>query len=206
MAKCTLRAPPFREADLTFEHYGKTNEFVAVATGGENSQVAGKAGTGFQPELRGEGRAPITNPVGEIADFCAAVGEFYLTRAARRLLFTNMGERKNSEPKLDDVFLALSHPTRRRMLELLQDEPRCVTALAESFDLSLNVVSKHLKYLERAGLLERTRAGRIHMLQCNNVAMQPATTWLAHHLRMWTGALNSLEQFIIKSKSNPKSP
>jgi DNA-binding transcriptional ArsR family regulator len=115
-----------------------------------------------------------------------------------------MGDRKHSEPKLDDVFLALSHPTRRRMLELLQERPSCVTDLASSFDLSLNVVSKHLKSLERAGLLERTRNGRVHMLRCNNSAMEPATTWLAHHLRMWQGALDSLERFIVNSQKNPK--
>jgi DNA-binding transcriptional ArsR family regulator len=114
-----------------------------------------------------------------------------------------MGDRKHSEPQLDDVFLALSHPTRRRMLELLQSEPRCVTELATSFDLSLNVVSKHLKSLERAGLLQRTKAGRVHTLQCDNRAMGPATNWLAQHLRMWTGALDSLERFIVKSNDHP---
>ena len=119
-----------------------------------------------------------------------------------------MGERKHSEPELDDVFLALSHPTRRRMLELLQAQPYCVTELAASFDLSLNVVSKHLKSLERAGLLQRTKAGRVHTLHCDNRAMEPATAWLAQHLRLWQGALNSLEQFIIKNQAQlkPKSP
>jgi DNA-binding transcriptional ArsR family regulator len=116
-----------------------------------------------------------------------------------------MGERKHSEPALDDVFLALSHPTRRRMLEILQTQSCGVTELAESFDLSLNVVSKHLKFLERAGLLERTQVGRMHQLRCNNAAMAPATAWLSRHLRMWQGALNSLEQFIVKSKTKSQS-
>jgi DNA-binding transcriptional ArsR family regulator len=114
-----------------------------------------------------------------------------------------MGERKHSEPALDDIFLALSHPTRRRMLEILQDRSCGVTELAASFDLSLNVVSKHLKFLERAGLLERNQIGRVHVLRCNNSAMAPATAWLSRHLQMWQGALNSLEQFIVKSKSKP---
>lgn len=128
-----------------------------------------------------------------------------LTNARACLTFTNMGERKHSEPELDDVFLALSHPTRRRMLELLQTEPRCVTQLAESFDLSLNVVSKHLKFLERAGLLERTQYGRLHTLQCKNEAMQPATAWMAQHLKMWQGALDSLERFIVQQNAQAKS-
>lgn len=117
-----------------------------------------------------------------------------------------MGDRKHSEPELDDIFLALSHPTRRRMLELLQARSYCVTDLAESFDLSLNVVSKHVKSLERAGLLGRTREGRVHTLRSDPQALAPATAWLAQHLAMWQGALNSLESFIIRSKSQPPSP
>jgi len=117
-----------------------------------------------------------------------------------------MGERKHSEPALDDIFLALSHPTRRRMLELLQDHPSCVTDLAGSFDLSLNVVSKHLKSLERAGLLARTREGRVHVLRSEPQALAPATAWLSRHLAMWQGALNSLESFIIRSKSQTPPP
>lgn len=116
-----------------------------------------------------------------------------------------MGERKHSEPRLDDIFLALSHPTRRRMLELLQDRPSCVTEMAHSFDLSLNVVSKHLKSLERAGLLARTREGRFHTLRSEPQALAPATAWLSQHLAMWQGALNSLERFIVQSKSQPPS-
>src|SRR4051812_11320659 len=115
-----------------------------------------------------------------------------------------MGERKHREPALDDVFLALSHRTRRRMLEILQERSCRVTELARSFDLSLNVVSKHLKYLERAGLLEREQIGRVHQLRCNNDALAPATAWLSRHLRMWQDALNSLERFIVKSNSTPK--
>lgn len=134
-----------------------------------------------------------------------ASGNFRLTTGGSPFSFTYMGERKHSEPALDDVFLALSHPTRRRMLELLQAKPTCVTELAAEFDLSLNVVSKHLKYLERAGLMQRTKYGRVHTLECNNRAMEPATAWLAQHLRMWQGALDSLEQFIVQSNSKTKS-
>ena len=115
-----------------------------------------------------------------------------------------MGERKHAEPELDDIFLALSHPTRRRMLELLQERSYRVTELAESFELSLNVVSKHLKYLERSGLLLRAQEGRVHNLHADTQALQPAVDWLTHHLRMWTGALNSLESFIIKTNAKSK--
>lgn len=116
-----------------------------------------------------------------------------------------MGERKHSEPYLDDIFLALSHPTRRRMLELLQEKPSRVTELARSFDISLNVASKHLKSLERAGLLERTREGKVHTLRSDPKALAPATKWLSQHLALWQGALNSFEHFIIQSKTSKPS-
>lgn len=116
-------------------------------------------------------------------------------------MFTHMGERKHSEPLLDDVFLALSHPTRRRMLELLQTQPTCVTDLAGSFDLSLNVVSKHLKSLERAKLVARSREGRVHMLEAKPEAMQPASAWISQHLAMWQGALNHLEKFLSQPEN-----
>jgi len=92
------------------------------------------------------------------------------------------------------------------MLELLQDRPSRVTDLAASFDLSLNVVSKHVKSLERAGLVARTREGRVHTLRSEPRALEPATAWLARHLAMWQGALNSLESFIIRSKSQTPPP
>ncbi len=121
-------------------------------------------------------------------------------------LFTHMGERKHREPELDDVFLALSHPARRRMLELLQQRSYCVTDLAQQFDLSLNVVSKHLKSLERAGLLTRTHEGRVHRLAYEDRTMQPAVAWLTGHLRMWQDALGSLERFVAQNQPNPKTP
>lgn len=113
-----------------------------------------------------------------------------------------MGERKHSEPELDEVFLALSHPTRRRMLELLQQRSYRVTELAQEFDLSLNVVSKHLKYLERAGLLKREQTGRVHQLSHEEKAFRPAVAWLSHHLRMWQGALDSLARFVAGRSGN----
>ena len=115
-----------------------------------------------------------------------------------------MGERKHGEPKLDNVFLALGHPTRRRMLGMLQARPYGVTELAGSFDLSLNVVSKHLKYLERAGLLRREREGKLHRLSGNAAALTPATRWLERHLRLWQGALDSFGTFIAQTSPHPQ--
>jgi DNA-binding transcriptional ArsR family regulator len=115
-----------------------------------------------------------------------------------------MGERKHGEPQLDNVFLALSHPTRRQMLDLLQVRSYGGTELAESFDLPLNVVSKHVKSLERAGLLQRDRQGKKYTLCCNTRALAPATRWMERHLRMGQGTLTSFENFIRQSQSTSK--
>ena len=113
-----------------------------------------------------------------------------------------MGEYNSTQ--LDHLFHALAHPVRRDMLGKLQQRSRCVTDLAGDFDLSLNVVSKHLKSLERAGLIERTRTGRVHHLASRPEAVQPASRWLAEYLRFWTGTLDSLEQFL--ERDPPSSP
>ena len=77
-------------------------------------------------------------------------------------ILTRMDEYEGS---LDDVFSALAHPTRRKMLELLSVRKLCVTELADRFPGALNVASKHVKYLERAGLVKRRCQGRVHNLR-----------------------------------------
>jgi DNA-binding transcriptional ArsR family regulator len=66
---------------------------------------------------------------------------------------------------LDSVFAALSDPTRRHILDLLARAELCVTELAKSFSVSLPAVSKHLRVLEKAGLITRERDGRVHHLR-----------------------------------------
>lgn len=75
---------------------------------------------------------------------------------------------------LDAVFHALSDRTRREIMAKIKDEEFSVTELAEPFDMSLAAVSKHLKVLERAGLVRRTKQGKIHWCGLETEPLSPA--------------------------------
>ncbi len=70
--------------------------------------------------------------------------------------------------------------------------------LAERFPISLNGVSKHVKVLERAGLVERTIQGREHRLRLNAEPLQEASVWLEHYRAFWNARLEALETFLLK--------
>ena len=96
-------------------------------------------------------------------------------------------------PQLDSVFQALSDGTRRRMLRSLSTGPRSVGELAAPFQISLAAASKHIKVLERAGLVERRIQGRNHFCQLRAEAMADAQGWLQHYRQFWSGRLDALE-------------
>ncbi|WP_202839009.1 ArsR/SmtB family transcription factor [Luteimonas saliphila] len=79
---------------------------------------------------------------------------------------------------LDGVFHALSDPTRRAMLAALLGGERSVGALAAPFEISLAAASKHIRALERAGLLERTVRGRTHLCALRAAPLAQAVAWL----------------------------
>ncbi len=101
---------------------------------------------------------------------------------------------------LDQVFSALSHPSRRAIIARLADGPARVTEIAEPFDLSLNAVSKHLKVLEGAGLISRTRQGRDHMITFEAEPLRAADSWLKFYERFWAGKLDRLEAHFKQRK------
>src|SRR5690242_11329103 len=91
---------------------------------------------------------------------------------------------------LDRTFAALADPTRRRILEQLADGDRCVTDLAAPHRMSLPAVSKHLRVLEKAGLVQRRREGRIHRVRLEPAPMEGAQAWIDQHRRMWEAKLD----------------
>jgi DNA-binding transcriptional ArsR family regulator len=101
-----------------------------------------------------------------------------------------------SSTRLDRVFGALADPTRRAMVSRLAKGDTTVTALAAPFRMSLPAVSKHLKVLERAGLVRRRVAGRVH--HCALVAdpLDQATTWIRDHRRFWAERLAALDALL----------
>jgi len=94
---------------------------------------------------------------------------------------------------LDQTLTALADPTRRAILAQLARGETRVTSVAAPFTISLNSVSKHIRVLERAGLVRRRIAGREHFLSFDPAPMNEALTWMETHRRVWTQRLDALE-------------
>jgi DNA-binding transcriptional ArsR family regulator len=97
---------------------------------------------------------------------------------------------------LDLVFAALSDPTRRRLLSLLTRSEFCVTELARSFSISLPAISKHLRVLERAGLIRRERNGRVHRLRLEAKPMREAALWIESYRGFWEDQFDALADYL----------
>jgi DNA-binding transcriptional ArsR family regulator len=97
---------------------------------------------------------------------------------------------------LDDTLLALADPTRRAILEHLSRGEARVTDLAEPFSISLNSVSKHIRLLERAGLVRRQVRGREHVLSLDARPLDSAAGWIESHRALWRGRLRALDQML----------
>jgi DNA-binding transcriptional ArsR family regulator len=100
---------------------------------------------------------------------------------------------------LDRVFGALSDPTRRAMLRRLAGGARTVSELAEPFDMSFAAAAKHVKVLERAGLLSRTIEGRSHRCRIEASPLAAADRWLAFYERFWSFRLDDLERALTRN-------
>ena len=94
---------------------------------------------------------------------------------------------------LDAVFRSLADPTRRAMLRMLSVGERSVGQLAAPFDMSFAGASKHVKVLEDAGLVRRTRRGRVHSCELVPVRLAEADAWLAYYSQFWNARLDDLE-------------
>lgn len=97
-----------------------------------------------------------------------------------------------AEQRLDLVFRALGDRTRRSMLARLARGPAIVGELAQPFSMSLPAVGKHLKVLERAGLVRREIDGRIHHCSLSPLPLHEAEQWLDQYRRFWEGTLAAL--------------
>jgi DNA-binding transcriptional ArsR family regulator len=97
---------------------------------------------------------------------------------------------------LDHVFRALAHPTRREILCQIARGERTITELAAPFDISLEAVSKHIQVLERARLLRRTRAGRVHRCRLGPAPLRDVAKVLVELSGLWNKRLDALEQLL----------
>ena len=108
-------------------------------------------------------------------------------------------------PQLNSTFAALADPTRRSILERLALGEHCVTDLARPHRISLPAVSKHLRVLERAGLVRRQRFGRVHRLKLEAAPMQEAQRWIEDYRRFWEGSFDRLETYLAELQKKEKS-
>jgi DNA-binding transcriptional ArsR family regulator len=97
---------------------------------------------------------------------------------------------------VDDVFHALAHGARRDMVNRLAERELTVGELAAPLEMSLAAASKHVKVLERAGLVRRTVDGRRHLCRLEPGPLASADAWLRHYERFWTERLDALEALI----------
>jgi len=95
--------------------------------------------------------------------------------------------------ELDDTLIALADETRRSILKHLASGEARVTEVAAPFDISLNSVSKHIRLLERAGLVRRRIAGRDHFLALEPKPFDDLTQWMLKTREFWSSRLDSLE-------------
>ena len=100
--------------------------------------------------------------------------------------------------RLSATFAALADPTRRAILARLASGETSVTELAEPFDMSLPAVSKHLKVLERAGLIARGREAQWRPCRIEPAALKDVDDWLQHYRRFWDESFDRLEDYLQK--------
>jgi DNA-binding transcriptional ArsR family regulator len=102
--------------------------------------------------------------------------------------------------QLSATFAALADPTRRAILARLADGETSVTELAEPFDMSLPAVTKHLKVLEKAGLISRGRQAQWRPCKLEAQPLREATDWIAQYRQFWEGSLDRLEIYLNPPK------
>ena len=97
---------------------------------------------------------------------------------------------------LSTVLSALADPTRRGMLARLADGEATVTELAAPYDMSMAAISKHLKVLEKAGLIERGREAQYRPCTLNPEPLEEVDTWLADYRKLWEARLDRLDAYL----------
>ena len=110
------------------------------------------------------------------------------------------------DTRLDAVFRALSDTTRRRMLRNLSRGECSIGELAEPFDMSLAAASKHVKTLERAGLVQREVRGRVHLCRLHPQPLAAASDWLKHYEQFWSTRLDKLEELLRRESMAGAKP
>jgi DNA-binding transcriptional ArsR family regulator len=106
--------------------------------------------------------------------------------------------------QLSDVLTAISHPTRRAIVTHLANGPARFLDVAQPYSTALNAVAKHLKILERAGLIERQRQGREVMISFRAEPLRLVSGWVHKYERFWNDRLDQFEKHFNDKKAKEK--
>lgn len=104
----------------------------------------------------------------------------------------------SADPRLDALFLALSDPTRRAILERLRQGPASVGDLARPFAMALPSLMAHLARLESAGLIETRKDGRVRSCAVVPGSLAPVRDWMADQRALWEGRLDRLDAYVMR--------
>jgi DNA-binding transcriptional ArsR family regulator len=107
--------------------------------------------------------------------------------------------------QLSSTFAALADPTRRAILGRLAEGEATVNELAEPFPMSVQAVSKHLKVLERAGLITRARTAQLRPSRLEGAQLKDAVDWLEKYRRFWEGSFDRLQARLRSTEEGPEN-
>lgn len=110
----------------------------------------------------------------------------------------------SGETQLSATFAALADPTRRAILAHLMSGEASVTELAEPFDISMPAISKHLKVLERAGLITRSREAQWRPCRIQAAPLKSAAEWMEHYRMAWEQQLDRLHDYLRELQAREK--
>jgi DNA-binding transcriptional ArsR family regulator len=111
----------------------------------------------------------------------------------------------DSTEKLSSTFAALADPTRRAILTRLSKGESSVTDLAKPFKISLPAVTKHLKVLERAGLIQRSREAQWRPCRLHAQPLRKAADWIEQYRQFWEQSFDRLEVYLQKLQAEEKA-
>jgi DNA-binding transcriptional ArsR family regulator len=109
------------------------------------------------------------------------------------------------EDRLTETFAALANPTRRAILARLARGEASVNELAEPFDMTLPAISKHIKVLERAGLVVRSQRAQFRPCSLEATPLEEVSTWAQQYRPVWEARFNRMDDYIKQLQSQPQT-
>jgi len=103
-----------------------------------------------------------------------------------------------TDDRLDETFAALANSTRRAIIARLADGEAGVNEIAEPFDLTLPAISKHIKVLERAGMVQRSRRGQYRLCALDPAPLEAVSTWAEQYRPIWEARFERMSEYLRK--------